>query len=106
MKKIIPNSVDLTDHSVTKMLRTSQGFFRPDANNMDELSPPRQASLDNSFTPMIKNRFDNVQRTSLDSSNLAITKTIRIAYKKVGSPEPNTRNLELDQTQMDLNDRA
>ena len=55
---------------------------------------------------MIKNRFDNVQRTSLDSSNLAITKTIRIANKKVGSPEPNTRNLELDQTQMDLNDRA
>ena len=38
MREMIPKSVDLTDKSVTKMLRTSQGFFRPDNDSIEERS--------------------------------------------------------------------
>ena len=37
MKEIIPKSVDLSDQSLTKMLRTSQGFFRPEKDEIEAL---------------------------------------------------------------------
>jgi len=38
MREMIPKSVDLTDKSATKMLRTSQGFFRPENDSIEERS--------------------------------------------------------------------
>ena len=103
MKEIIPKSVDLTDQSMTKMLRTSQGFFRPDKEDMEEQSPPRQASVDHTLPPAAKNRFDQVQRTCLEGGSGA---TVKVKNKRIGSQEAKSRNLDLDQSQIDLNDRA